>query len=117
MLDIERGRVQFSGGPIENPSLDIRAQRSVENDIAGRNGGWTVGVDVSGNVDDLNFSLFSSPVMSESDILAYLIIGHSVDTSNSEEDGLLQTAASALGVGATAQFMDEFGSIIPVDVV
>ncbi len=115
VLDIERGRVQFSGGPIENPSLDIRAQRSVENDIAGRNGGWTVGVDVSGNVDDLNFSLFSSPVMSESDILAYLIIGHSVDTSNSEEDGLLQTAASALGVGATAQFMDEFGSIIPVD--
>lgn len=115
VLDIERGRVQFSGGPIENPSLDIRAQKTVENNIAGRNGGWTVGVDVSGTVDDLNFDLFSSPVMSDSDILAYLIIGHSVETSNSEEDGLLMTAATALGIGATAEFMEEFGSIIPVD--
>lgn len=115
VLDIERGRVQFSGGPIENPSLDIRAQRSVEDNIAGRNGGWTVGVDVSGNVDDLDFALFSSPSMSDSDILAYLIVGHSAESSNSEEDGLLKTAATALGVGGTATLMEEFSSIIPVD--
>lgn len=115
ILDIERGRVQFSGGPIENPSLDIRAQKSVEDNIAGRKGGWTVGVDVSGNIDDLDFELFSSPVMSDSDILAYFIVGHSADSSSSEEDGLLKTAATALGVGATAEFMEEFGSILPVD--
>lgn len=115
VLDIERGRLFFTGGPIENPFLDVRAQRSVDSKVAGTGGGWTVGVDVSGTVDDMHFELFSSPVMDESDILAYMIVGHSEAGSNSEESGLLETAATAVGVGATAKMMKELSSVLPVD--
>lgn len=115
VLDIERGRVSFTGGPIENPFLDVRAQRSVNEKVAGRSGGWTVGVDVSGTVDDMHFALFSSPVMAESDILAYMIVGHSAADADSEEDGLLETAATAVGVEETARMMKELSAILPVD--
>lgn len=114
-LKIERGRVFFPGGPIENPSLDVRAQRSVDERQAGSSGGWTVGVDVSGSVDDLHFELFSTPSMDDSDILAYMVVGTSASDSSSEDDGLLKSAASALGIGATADFIGDIGGIVSLD--
>ncbi|MGD2138179.1 MAG: translocation/assembly module TamB domain-containing protein, partial [Gammaproteobacteria bacterium] len=66
-LEIERGRLLFSGGPVDNPGLDFRASRTVR-DV-------TAGVRVSGTLETPELTLFSDPAMSESDIISYISFG------------------------------------------
>lgn len=89
-LNIERGSLVFSGGPVDNPGLDLRVSREV--------GEVTAGAKVSGTLSDPRLTLFSEPVMPESSLLSYLIFGRapgSANTSSSEQE-LLFRAASAI---------------------
>ena len=107
MLDIERGRLVFVGGSIDNPGVDVRAQRII--------GDTTVGADVSGTADDLTFSLFSNPTMEQSDILAYLLVGRASLGSNLQEGGMLAEAATALGLSAGSELVGDLGDLLPID--
>uniref|UniRef100_UPI003568AF4B translocation/assembly module TamB domain-containing protein n=1 Tax=Neptunomonas sp. TaxID=1971898 RepID=UPI003568AF4B len=89
-LNIERGSLVFSGGPVDNPGLDLRVSREVDE--------VTAGAKVSGTLSDPRLTLFSEPVMPESSLLSYLIFGRapgSANTSSSEQE-LLFRAASAI---------------------
>jgi translocation and assembly module TamB len=66
-LDIERGRLLFNGGPVDNPGLDFRASRKIQ-DI-------TAGISVGGTLKMPELTLYSDPVMSESDIISYISFG------------------------------------------
>jgi translocation and assembly module TamB len=66
-LDIERGRLSFGGGPLDNPALDIRAVRRFET--------VTAGVDVRGPATDLQITVFSDPPGSRQYALAMLVMG------------------------------------------
>lgn len=85
VLTIERGRVIFSGGPIANPALDIRASRDVSDYEV------TVGANVLGHASRPEISLFSTPSMPDSSILSYLLFGKPPNSDSFSSTALLQT--------------------------
>lgn len=113
-LDIERGLVKFTGGPIDNPGIDVRAQKTVS-DKKAKNIGYTVGVDISGLTQDLKFQLFSDPVMDETEILSQMIVGHSLAGSSESEGSLLQAAAKTLGITGGSSLLKDLGNLIQLD--
>lgn len=89
-LAIERGRLLFSGGPVDNPGLDLRVSRAFEN------GDVQVGAQVTGSLRQPQLNLTSTPSMPNSSIISYLVFGRAPGESSSENALLLQ-AATALG--------------------
>lgn len=86
-LEIIRGRLFYTGTPINRPSLDILAWRKV--------GDVRAGVAVSGILPNPLVKLYSEPAMQDTDILAYIVLGHPL-ASDAKQIGLLATAAGAL---------------------
>lgn len=113
-LDIERGRILFTGGPIDNPGIDVRAQKKFS-DKETINRGYTVGVDISGLMQDLKYNLFSDPYMDDTEILSQMIVGHSLAFSNKEEGSLLEAAATTLGLKGGADLFQGLGDILQID--
>ncbi len=113
-LDIERGRVLFTGGPIDNPGVDVRAQKKFSEEAA-RDRAYTVGVDISGLVQDLSYHLFSDPYMDDTEILSQMIVGRSLAFSNKDEVGLLVAAANTLGLQSGADLFQGLNTILQID--
>lgn len=109
-LIIERGRVLFGGGPVDNPGLDMRIARQFEND--GED--ITVGAQVRGSAKQPTLDLFSVPPMLESDIVSYLVFGRPASGSGGESQ-LLYQAAAALGASRTGGVTDELSEELGVD--
>jgi translocation and assembly module TamB len=84
-LGVERGQLLFAGGPIDTPGLNIRASRHTD-DVR-------VGVDVGGTLPEPTLSMFSSPSMPQSEIIAYLLTGKPM----ADMDAASGQKASALG--------------------
>ncbi|MDY6943439.1 MAG: translocation/assembly module TamB domain-containing protein [Pseudomonadota bacterium] len=76
-LEIETGRIIYTDAPVDNPGLDLRAVRRLEE--------VQVGVDVRGTLAQPQLTLFSSPPMSDSDILSYLLFGRPMAQSSSQD--------------------------------
>ncbi len=113
-LTIERGRVLFTGGSIDNPGLDIRAQKTVKGGAA-KGEGYTVGVDISGLVHDLEYRLFSDPYMDDTEILSSLALGSSTLSFGDDKGGFWKSAAVSLGLQGSAEIFDGFGSVLQLD--
>jgi len=86
-LKIIRGRLIFAGGPVNEPSLDVFAARQTRDVLAG--------VLVSGTPKSPAINLYSEPALSDTDILAYMVLGHPLGAST-EQAGLMMKAAGAL---------------------
>ncbi|MFZ4857525.1 MAG: translocation/assembly module TamB domain-containing protein [Desulfuromonadaceae bacterium] len=84
-LDIQRGRALFSGGPVERPTLDILALRTVDDVKAG--------VTITGTPEEPLIKLYSEPSLPDTEILSYVVLGRSLGESGSQ-GGLLMEAAS-----------------------
>jgi len=106
-LRIERGRLSFAGGAIDNPLIDARAQKLVLTRGAGVHE-ITVGVDVSGNADALQFQLFSNEPLSDREILTYLLSGASA-AKDAPDENMLSSAAKALGLDDEANLLGGMG--------
>ena len=89
-LDVENGRLLFTGSPLDNPGLDIRAVRRV-NDIV-------VGLQIRGRARQPELELFSIPAMGQTDTLSYLILGRPMDGASASEGEVVAKAALALGL-------------------
>jgi translocation and assembly module TamB len=92
-LSIERGFALFADNPVENPGLDVRAVREV-NDV-------TAGMRVTGTLKNPKLKLFSTPPMIESEILTYLITGR--PPGESSESVGVAAALKASGAGSLAE--------------
>ncbi|MEP7011824.1 MAG: translocation/assembly module TamB domain-containing protein [Acidobacteriota bacterium] len=90
-LSLERGRLIFAGGPIDNPGLDLKAFRKASD-------GTIAGINVRGTLRSPQTTLYSDPPMGESEALAYLLLGHPLGQSTGEEGDLLANAANSLGL-------------------
>lgn len=97
-LEIVRGRLYFAGGPINLPTLDFLALRTI--------GDVRVGVTVAGNLQNPITQLYSVPAMPDADILAYIVLGHPLG-SNGEQAGLVARAAGALLSTSQAEVLQE----------
>jgi autotransporter translocation and assembly factor TamB len=104
----------FSGGPVDNPAIDARALQLIKEKSL-RDGDLTIGVDVSGTLQDLDFKLFSDPVKDDRDILAYMVVGHSMSDTNKEEGGILQVAAATIGLEEEAGLVTTLTGLLPLD--
>ncbi len=89
-LAIDDGKIHFSGGALDNPDLDIRAVR--------KGGDFLVGLQLLGAADNPQISLFSSPVMNDNDVLAYLLLGRPINDASASDAAMLATAATGLGI-------------------
>ncbi len=86
-LDIVRGRLFFAGVPMDSPTLDFLALRTI--------GDVQAGVTVSGTLKRPVTRLYSQPAMPDVDILAYIVLGHPLG-SGGEQAGIMTQAAGAL---------------------
>ena len=89
-LEVEHGRVLFTGGPLTNPGLDLRAVRRVNN--------VTAGLRVRGSLNQPVLELFSIPTMGETDVLSYLLLGRPIENASDEEGAMMAKATLALGL-------------------
>ncbi len=88
-LEIVRGRLYYAGGPINQPTLDILALRTV--------GDVRAGITAGGPLRAPVIKLYSEPAMPDVDILAYILFGHPFGASNSmEQAGMMAQVASTL---------------------
>jgi translocation and assembly module TamB len=108
-LDIEAGRLVYTGGPLENPGLDIRATRTVQEVVAG--------VQVRGTLQYPEFTVFSDPPMPRTEALSYLTLGKGLDDLNSGEQASVNQAANALALSGGGLLARSVGEKIGLDEV
>ena len=89
-LEVENGRLLYTGGPLSNPGLDMRAVRKVDS--------VTAGILLKGSLNQPQLEIFSSPAMGQTDALAYLLTGGPIENASNEEGTMMAKAALALGL-------------------
>ena len=97
-LAIVRGRLFFTGGPVNRPTLDFLALRTIGNVRAG--------VTVAGTLQKPVTKLYSEPAMPDVDVLAYIVLGHPFGTSG-EQASLVSQAAGALLTSSQASVLQD----------
>ncbi|WP_226818939.1 translocation/assembly module TamB domain-containing protein [Acidithiobacillus montserratensis] len=95
-LDFERGSINFHG-EASQANLDVLAVRTIKNSdsFAVDNTPVKAGVQVTGTLQVPQVNLYSSPSMSQADILSYLVLG-TPSSSLNNQDELLSAAAGTL---------------------
>ncbi|PSJ79832.1 translocation/assembly module TamB domain-containing protein [Neisseria iguanae] len=97
-LDITKGTISFVG-PLDNPNLNIRAERRLSPVGAG--------VEVLGNLSNPRITLVANQAMSEKDKLSWLILNRASSGSDSDEAVL----AAAAGAFLAGQLNDRLGLV------
>ncbi len=99
-FDIDHGQLVFSGGPINDPLLDIRAQRKIapSNSLVSAKSEQivTAGLKFHGNLKSPKIDFYSTPAMSDADVISYLVIGRPQSQVSEAQGELLLQAASEL---------------------
>ncbi|SDZ76236.1 autotransporter secretion inner membrane protein TamB [Thiothrix caldifontis] len=109
-LAIERGRLLFNG-PLNNPGLDVRAVREVDE------GDIKVGIALAGTVQQPESTLFSSPQQTQSDTLSYLLTGRAMSGLSGEQSSLLMEAITGLGIAGGENLAQRLGGSLGLDEV
>ncbi len=126
-LDVNSGRLIFTGGPLTNPGVAIQASRQVTTTITSnimstgisnlpstgnstlssltapfftQENSTRVGINVQGTLKDPQITLFSEPAtLSQADILSYLLLNQPASQVSTANAQLLMQAASSLNLG------------------
>jgi translocation and assembly module TamB len=114
-LDVERGRLLFAGGPVDDPGVDLRAGQKLP--------GYEVGVLVRGRLRKPELTLYSDPSMPQSQIASLLLVGRTLDSLQSgDREALgsstdLATQGGALLAGQLGRYvgLDDVGLESGVD--
>ena len=115
-LSIERGVINFTGA-YDNPSLNVLAVRKRPQGEALSETNVEAGVEVRGTAQAPTAKLVSTPNVSDSDKLAWLILGHGAETAAGDEMALLTTAAGALFGGSGGGMQGKLASSLGLDEV
>ena len=76
-LNMERGSILFSGGPVDNPTLDMQVAREVpQYDV-------TAGARIKGTAQSPRLELYSDPTMPDASILSFILLGQPPGTGAS----------------------------------
>lgn len=106
-LTIERGRLLFNG-PLDNPGLDIRAIREVDEELE-------VGIDLKGTVKQPESTLFATPQQTQSDTLSYLLTGQPASSLSGDQAGVVMSAIESLGISGGNSLAQRLGGSIGLD--
>ena len=105
-LDITRGRLLWSNDPVNNPLLDVRAEREV--------GDVTAGINVTGRANRPQAEVWSDPASSQTDALAYLTLGRPLSGLDGNEERQVSAASAALTAGGSV-LASQLGAKIGLD--
>ncbi len=108
-LDVERGRLLFTGGPVTDPGVDLRASRKLP--------GYTVGVIVRGRLRQPQLTLFSEPGLPQAQIASLLIVGRSLDTLQDQDRASLESENHRLATEGGALLAGQLGRYVGLDEV
>jgi translocation and assembly module TamB len=100
-LKIERGYALFADSPVDNPGLDVRAVREID-DV-------TAGMRITGTMKKPNLKLFSSPAMSETDILSYIVTGRPGGETSGKSAGMLAMLQASGASNVAAELGRQLG--------
>jgi translocation and assembly module TamB len=106
-MDIRRGRLIFTGGPVDNPGIDIQAIRKFP-DV-------TAGVNVRGTLLQPRLSFFSEPSLAQAEIVSLLLSG-SLSSTPTRPNGAANNAALVQGGAILAQELGQHVGIQEVGV-
>jgi translocation and assembly module TamB len=106
-LDIQRGRVIFTGRQVSQPNLDVLALKTVEEVKAG--------VVVSGTLQHPAVKLYSDPGMSDTDILAYIVLGHPLGSSPEQASLVARAAGFLLSASDSVVFQNQLKRRLGLD--
>jgi translocation and assembly module TamB len=107
-LLIEEGRMIFAG-PLTNPELYVTAIRNHTEE------GVRVGVQASGSAREAKLTLFSTPSMSEQNVLYYLLTGKAPgESGNVDQSRLAEQTAIALGMAQSNKKARQIGESIGI---
>ncbi len=106
-LDIRRGNLFFTGGPLDQPTLDILALR--------KTGEVQAGVKVSGTPKAPIVQLYSEPVMADTDILSYIVIGRPVGADSAQTSLLMTAAGTLLSQGESIMLQEKLKNRLGLD--
>jgi translocation and assembly module TamB len=87
-LDIQRGRLLFSGGPIDDPGVDVIAQKQFP-DV-------TAGVKVRGTLTQPRISFFSDPPLPQSQVASLILGGGSLQSAQNPNNAAIGQGAALL---------------------
>lgn len=108
-LEISKGRLLFANTPVDNPGLDIKAQRNI--------GEITAGINVTSTLRKPEVNLFSNPLMAESDVLSYLLLGRPIRQIDQKEGSELMTTATAMGLAGSELLARSIGNRLGIEEV
>lgn len=137
-LTIEQGQLLFTGGRINNPGVNLRASKSIDNTTSNFTGSnqlfdfknnnvqnlnigshIKVGVEVTGRLTSPKIQLFSIPsTLSQADILSMLVLGTPASQANKSGGQLLLAAISSMNLGAGtngAQLLEQLKNSLGFD--
>lgn len=96
LLDIERGRLIFNNVPLNDPGIDLRAQKVFPDAIAG--------VNVRGSLRAPRLTFYSEPSLPQSQIASLILAGGSIESvSESQAPGAARNDLLAQGGAILAQ--------------
>lgn len=94
-LEITRGQLSYASTPLDNPALDLRAEREIDE--------ITVGVQVRGTALAPQLTLWSEPALDQAEQLSYLVLGRPLRSASQADGSQLSQAAAAFGGNLLAQ--------------
>lgn len=105
-LTIRHARLSYTRSPLDNPALDIRAERSIDAQM--------IGVQVSGTALRPITTLVSEPTLDSSETLSWLVLGRPLRAAQQGDGAKLDAAASALGAGGNL-LAEQLGARLGLD--
>ena len=114
-LQIQQGQLLFASTPLDNPGLNIKAIRNLQPN-ATINEGQQVGLQITGTATRPVLTVFSNPVMDQSDALSYMITGKPLSqVSSGGESNMVNAAAQALGSATGNLLAKSIGSKLGIE--
>ncbi|WP_289680391.1 translocation/assembly module TamB domain-containing protein [Candidatus Venteria ishoeyi] len=110
-LKITKGYALYTDGPLDNPGLDVRAVRELQ-DV-------TVGIDVTGNAKKPHLELFSQPQMDQTNILSWLVLGRpasELGKGGGNDSEVLMQAVSAMALDEDSSVVNNLRNELGLDV-
>lgn len=102
-LKVPSGALIFSNSPINNPNVNIHVSRKLNQNAMRTfrelsNEPLTVGMNITGYLNNLNINFFSTPIdLPQEKILSYLVVGQSISNNTSANIPALLQVVNQIG--------------------
>lgn len=106
-LQIKQGQLLFSGGPVDNPGVTVRAENTAQE--------VTTGIAVSGFLREPEITFYSDPPMEENEIVSRLLMNTTLVGSSEQEGGILGSMAARTGLEPITSTLQDFKQRLGVE--